>query len=389
MTKQRYFAYSTDMNPNHPALREAVPAWLPQYRLAFSRWSDALNTGGVLDILPCDGSAVPGVLFSATEEERQQIDRRQGVFHPVPCRVQTRDGESVDAVTSVLTTKGAFCLPRYDDLEVLRLAYEHFRLARLPLTEALCNRWLSLPFFAGTSLKLGHPDHGVLRAAGARFLAPATLQAAMVETDTGPVLLPSLRRECRGELYQFPAEEGCFTRLDTFYGARFRRAVVAVRTASNPRPVPVWSYWFREPAGDLPKLPSGQWPCTATPADYARLWLEELEDTVRHADMEQLAQYCPAEWGGGGFVFTQRPEPEQVRTPFAAPPLWIQHPDAQILIWLMMALHDAAMGIVQERGADAFFRQLGQAVLDRKDMPVPELLLHLLATARKLLLHEA
>lgn len=385
MTKQRYFAYSTDMNPNQPLVRSAAPAWLADYRLAFSRWSDAPNTGGVLDILPCDGSAVPGILVSVTEEELQQLTKRQGSFRHIPCRVQTKEGDVVDAITSELVVKGTFCLPQYEELELLRLAYEHFRLARLPLTEALRNRWLSLPFFAGTTLKLGHPDHDVLRKAGARFLTPATLQAAMIKTDTGPALLPSLRRECRGELYQFPREEGCFTRLDAFYGTRFSRAIVAVRTANNPRPVPAWNYWFREAADDLPKLPSGQWPCDASPADYARLWLEELEETVRHADLEELSQYCPAEWGGGGFVFTQRPEPEQVRTPFAAPPLWIQHPDAQIIIWLMMALHDAVMGVVQERGADAFFRKLGQAVLDKKDLPAPQLLLHLLATARPLL----
>ena len=78
-----YFAYGSNMDRTQMRERCAgaqllCKAMLPDYELQFTRTSKKLN-GGVADILPAQGTIVWGVVYHLEAEDRDRLDKKEGV----------------------------------------------------------------------------------------------------------------------------------------------------------------------------------------------------------------------------------------------------------------------------------------------------------------------
>ncbi len=109
-----YFAYGSNMDAEQmqsrcPDCRMIGTARLPNYTLAFTRWSRAWNSG-TADIIPQRGESVWGVLYDLTPNDLKRMDKiadypnsyiRQdvSVYH---------GGEALPALTYVAIRSGVF-----------------------------------------------------------------------------------------------------------------------------------------------------------------------------------------------------------------------------------------------------------------------------------------
>ncbi|MDZ7729153.1 MAG: gamma-glutamylcyclotransferase family protein [Dehalococcoidia bacterium] len=78
-----YFAYGSNMSASQmadrcPGARALGAAWLPDFALAFTRYSPR-REGGVADIRPHRRKAAHGVLWEVTEDHLASLDRYEGV----------------------------------------------------------------------------------------------------------------------------------------------------------------------------------------------------------------------------------------------------------------------------------------------------------------------
>jgi len=83
-----YFAYGSNMDwerithPDRaPSAQFLLKAALPDYKLAFTRWSQKQQTG-TADVVMCPGGIVWGVVFDIDPAEKPKLDAAEGVnFH--------------------------------------------------------------------------------------------------------------------------------------------------------------------------------------------------------------------------------------------------------------------------------------------------------------------
>ena len=88
-----------------PDLVPVEAAWLPGYSLRFHYLSTGRG-GGAADVVPDEaGTAVPGMLFSLSEEAWDLVDEKEGhprYYERCPVRVLTASGAVVEAITYVV-----------------------------------------------------------------------------------------------------------------------------------------------------------------------------------------------------------------------------------------------------------------------------------------------
>ena len=88
-----------------PDLVPVEAAWLPGYSLRFHYRSTGRG-GGAADVVPDEtGTAVPGMLFSLSEEAWDLVDQKEGhprYYERCPVRVVTASGAVVEAITYVV-----------------------------------------------------------------------------------------------------------------------------------------------------------------------------------------------------------------------------------------------------------------------------------------------
>lgn len=110
----RYFAYGSNLS--EPRLHESCPsarfeaiARLPGYRLAFTRRSERWG-GGVADIRPDPAAEVRGVVWRIDAEDRDALDRQEGVhaspprYRRIEVAVTTADGEALECLAYQVAT---------------------------------------------------------------------------------------------------------------------------------------------------------------------------------------------------------------------------------------------------------------------------------------------
>ena len=89
-----YFAYGSNMDWERITHRDRAPsaqfllrATLPDYKLAFTRWSQKQQTG-TADVVMCPGGIVWGVVFDIDPAEKPKLDAAEGVnsqaYRPEP-----------------------------------------------------------------------------------------------------------------------------------------------------------------------------------------------------------------------------------------------------------------------------------------------------------------
>ena len=104
----RYFAFGSNLSEarlheNCPSARLEAIAWLPGYRLAFTRRSERWG-GGVADIRPDSAGEVWGVAWCIAATEGEALDRQEGVhaspprYRRIEVAVTTADGEVLDCL---------------------------------------------------------------------------------------------------------------------------------------------------------------------------------------------------------------------------------------------------------------------------------------------------
>lgn len=79
----RLFTYGTLVDPQTmhlvaPTAEDLGPAELADHRLAFTAYSGHYE-GGVPDVVPSEGDAVDGVLWSVEEDALEKVDAHEGV----------------------------------------------------------------------------------------------------------------------------------------------------------------------------------------------------------------------------------------------------------------------------------------------------------------------
>jgi len=78
-----YFAYGSNMNEDELkkwgiTIIDRKKALLHNYTVALNRYSKN-RQGGVLDIIPSQGSIVEGVLYELSDEAKRKVERKEGV----------------------------------------------------------------------------------------------------------------------------------------------------------------------------------------------------------------------------------------------------------------------------------------------------------------------
>ena len=111
-----YFAYGSNMDFEQmrkrcPSAITITKAFLPNYRLAFTRFADSRG-GGVADIVPSDGAAVEGVTYDISDEDVANLDCHEGVSEECYRRLQVRvtlpAGEIIEVFTYKAFEQGIF-----------------------------------------------------------------------------------------------------------------------------------------------------------------------------------------------------------------------------------------------------------------------------------------
>ena len=128
-TKEIYFAFGSNMNPNRMKERKAffterVGAKLTDYKMSFS-FRGPINGCGGGNIRPDKNSVVHGVLYTLEAGGLDKLDVfemvSKGCYRREMVTVETEDGEKVDATTYVVTDEfyQEGLAPRTDYLEHL------------------------------------------------------------------------------------------------------------------------------------------------------------------------------------------------------------------------------------------------------------------------------
>lgn len=316
MMKQRtYFAYGSNLNvedwnrsfpqgPTHAeAFRAVGPAWLPDVRVAFTMESFT-RRGGVLDLLPWTGSAVPGMLYEVTEAGWKALEAKEGAstaYQRVACTALDEHGAEILALTYIVRPERRVDFVRpsdaYRDLvcegfEQNELEFDHvLRAARNEPSESGPGQ-----VFVYDRLMRLEADHGLLVEHGLESALLAEAPGRLMEVKEGPVMVLSKRPRSwvHGELVRcrkLPALLGaldmgegfeCFGRA---HGVR-RRAIVQVGMMDGHVRL-AWTYLrTRAPRGARVVL-GGDW---RLHRGIRRGFLEQLVQSYAQGDEAGLAR---------------------------------------------------------------------------------------------------
>ena len=128
-----YFAYGSNMHPDHMARRcpgclFVAVARLSSHRLTFSRFWAAWGGGGVADIQPAPGGVVEGVVWEITEAHRKTLDEYEDYptsYMRKDVVVAAFDGRALTAFVYVAKPIGVFRPSRQYLKEIIEGAKAH------------------------------------------------------------------------------------------------------------------------------------------------------------------------------------------------------------------------------------------------------------------------
>ena len=256
-------------------LERAGAAFLPDRRLAFTHRSTS-RKGGVLDVLPARGEAVPGVLFRVLSDASiATLDRKEGEGH-VYVRFETAalrdDGTEERAFAYEVSAmyREPFVRPATSYLEVVRRGYEAHGLDASDLEAAASGRPTAGPvlgLFVYGTLRRGEERHPALQRHAAVGGEAATTDGTLL--DLGPYpgfVVDGPTSAVTGEHYTASDPDALFAELDAIEmfrgfgvsGSVYRRAIVRVRTAERA-PRLAWTYVYTGPRNGSRVIASGDW----------------------------------------------------------------------------------------------------------------------------------
>jgi gamma-glutamylcyclotransferase (GGCT)/AIG2-like uncharacterized protein YtfP len=286
MPNKLYFAYGSNLNENDwndspytnvpflEALEERSDAYLPDYKLAFTRYSTG-RKGGVLDVVPALGHVVPGQIYEIqSSAAKQNLDSKEGAptcYREVENIVLIEGGEQTSVITYEVVNKQEFVEPHIDYVKVVEDGLKSLGLPTEHLFAAARNEpmpFLIDSFFCYGTLRKGECRYGVMEKFGIVSETPAEINGLLYDCNSYPgAVLESEESENRvvGELLQVRDVAEAVKELDAiegFYGfgepgSLFRRQIVSVTLPSGKTRL-AWVYDYAM-LSDEPLIKSGDW----------------------------------------------------------------------------------------------------------------------------------
>ncbi len=281
-----YFAYGSNLNAldlENWCQRQRLPyplgarlgrAWLPDYQLVFDTYS-ATRRGGVANVVPRKGYAVPGVVFKIRKNGWRVLTIKEGAptFYSkcdVVALVENAHGVTAPmaCTTYRLTPAESFIAPSQAYLDAIAGAYEAYGFAMEQLRLASRDQDKPLPLFVYGTLQRGKRLHGYMH--GFEFVGNATVCGRLLDCGSFPGLIRG--EDCErvhGELYQIKPgvePEDVFRCLDSIEGfggfnrknLYERRIIAAEYTDGKKTSSWCWSYHWMGNMG-CPVITNGVW----------------------------------------------------------------------------------------------------------------------------------
>jgi gamma-glutamylcyclotransferase (GGCT)/AIG2-like uncharacterized protein YtfP len=255
--------------------RPVGTAMLPDHALSFGYRSERRG-GGALDVRPCRGSVVNGVLLAVSAEGAAALDEKEGVAAGAYARRVTeviRPGGALrDALVYVVTeaSRREHQVPADGYVDTVATGYAQWGFDPAPLLAVAGGGSGAVPvdavFVYGTLLR-GESNAQVLHGEAVRRVADAVLHGATLH-ETGepyPVMRLAGAGPVHGELAELEdiaTALGPLDRLETFtgYGRRdraYHRTLVTVRAEGEDRLA--WTYVAGERLAPGAPIASGDW----------------------------------------------------------------------------------------------------------------------------------
>tara|TARA_B110000305_G_C19383318_1_gene610800 strand:+ start:386 stop:1267 length:882 start_codon:yes stop_codon:yes gene_type:complete len=252
---------------------ELGPCWLPDHRLKF-HYRSFRREGGAADVIPAGcGHAVPGVLFSLTENALANMDRKEGhpnTYRRTTVKVILPDGSSTEAITYRLqpAKQGEYVPPTSYYASLIEGGLNKRKLPIEDLKNAIGNSDYSYPvkhlFVYGTLMQdqvrhetlIQHTTEGHRKAD-----APGTLY----HLGAYPGMLTQPEGRVLGEVHELSnvfLGLQSLDRVEGFYGfdstdSLFQRTLMEIEVADEK--VWAWTYIYNGTVNDAVVLASGDW----------------------------------------------------------------------------------------------------------------------------------
>jgi gamma-glutamylcyclotransferase (GGCT)/AIG2-like uncharacterized protein YtfP len=279
-----YFAYGSNLNAAdlkawcvrqrllYPLGDIGVRAWLPDYQLVFDTWSGT-RRGGVANVVPCKGYAVPGVVFKVKKHGWDILSIKEGApgfygKHGVFALMENEFGMTSPApcVTYLLPPSDTFIPPSVTYLRAVAGGYAAHGLPEDMLLHASCDQGNPLPLFVYGTLQRGRRLHSHME--GCEFTDKAVVPGRLLDCGGFPGLIQEEKDErVRGEIYHvkpgYDVEE-LLVRIDRVEGFigfgrnnMYERRIISAKESCG-KELACWTYhWMGKE--DLPVVEGGSW----------------------------------------------------------------------------------------------------------------------------------
>lgn len=284
-----YFAYGSNLHAadfaracrsnGHRAdcMRALARAWLPDAEVVFNVHSRTRG-GGVLNLRPRRGQAVPGLLFEVQEAGWLALDAKEGtpwLYARAEVTVLTCDGQAHRAQTyrvPAARVQARHTPPAPEYLQVVReglLAHGH-DVIQLEQAAAGLSPPIGVPgFFVYGTLMRGESNHAVLARHGIASAQAGQVRGELFDTGMG---FPAMRlaqdaSRVQGELIVPEAFEGALRAVDALevfdgYGAagnEYERRLIEVAPEGGGASCLAWAYFGGEGLPLQARIDSGSW----------------------------------------------------------------------------------------------------------------------------------
>jgi len=278
-----YFAYGSNLNTQDwhrwcrergfpvGLLRPLFPAFLPDRGLAFTVHSRT-REGGVLDVGPCKGHLVEGMVFEVADGGWEALDRKEGApsfYRSLETEALTLDGRAhaVRTYEVLPQLRQTFVCPSEAYLKVVRDGYKEFSISSRHLdTAAKCkgtDSGLANLFVYGTLMR--RESRFPALASQVKVALLAEVPGRLVDLGDYPGMLsdPSGQGWVHGDFLKL-SKLGILDDLDRIEGfpgfsrpgGLYRRRILEVGMKDG-RVRPAWVYLYQGVDGNL--IPSGDW----------------------------------------------------------------------------------------------------------------------------------
>lgn len=151
----KYFAYGSNMTIKTiskvcPSYKLLGPARLKDFRLAFTRFSNKFNGGGVADILQAPDLFVWGILYEVDENDVKNLDQKEDLgkaYNRINVNVTLQNGTTHQAITYAVISKAHYEIRpniKYLDLLLQGAKENNLKKSYINFLESLLvdeNRW--------------------------------------------------------------------------------------------------------------------------------------------------------------------------------------------------------------------------------------------------------